>query len=102
MPRLILAMILLSSATSAWARTLDLPVVDPRRDAVVTPAFTAERVEIRLQPAAAAAARATLSTRGAGPAPLRALGIVALDRLAASLGASLEVEFPGESPPAAG
>ena len=93
---------------------LRLPVVDLARGAPSGPAYVSDRLEIRLSPAAAAAARAMVPGSAAGTAlvsgasaPSRRfrvtrVGAAAVDQAAASLGAWFENEFVGESAPAPG
>jgi len=87
------------------ARALDLPVRYPDREALVAPAFRGDALLIRLSPSAAAAARVARPA-GAGESKrpaARAIGVAAIDRMAAALrGARFERVFPGESPPAPG
>ena len=82
------------------ARALDLPVRDLRREAVTGPSYVADRIEIRLTPAAVA--RARVVRVAAARVALTRLGVAALDAAAADLGAWFEPEFRGEAPPPAG
>lgn len=96
-------MLLLTLVVPCAARALDLPVRDLRSEAVSGPSYVADRLELRLEPAAAARARAAAAT-GAMSADLARprLGLAALDAVAADLGAWFEPEFRGETPPPAG
>jgi subtilisin family serine protease len=98
---LVLQLLTLMVPPAAWA--LDLPVRDLRSDAVSGPFYVADRLEIRLGPAAAARARASGATAAmvSGVARPR-LGLAALDAAAAELGAWFEPEFRGETAPPAG
>jgi subtilase family protein len=81
--------------------TLDLPVREAGAVAAPfgSPAYAAEVLEIRLAPDATRAGRAAyLSAAGPGAArALRRLGVPAVDRVAAELGARFEPEFRGET-----
>jgi len=85
------------------ARALDLPVRDPRREALVEPAYVADRFEVRLAPAAALRAR---RVRPLAAAPAEAvvprLDVAAVDAVAAGLGVTFEPEFRGERSPEPG
>ncbi len=96
-------LMLLTLVVPRSARALDLPVRDPRRESVSGPSYAADRLEIRLAPAAAQRARAARAT-GAVPAGVvhPRLGLAALDAVAAGLGAWFEPEFRGETPPPPG
>ena len=101
----VLIVLLLTLLVPPAARALDLPVRDVRREVVSGPSYVADRIEVRLVPAAAERARAARATGAAaadaGVARPR-LGLAALDAAAAELGAWFEPEFRGETPPPAG
>jgi subtilisin family serine protease len=104
-----LLLIALMWTADARARVLDLPVVDPVLGVIEGPSYRADALEIRLSAAASrAAAIVVRSARlamptGAAPARLRALGVPAVDRVAADLGGvDFEPMFRGEFPPATG
>ena len=90
---------LLATAAPAAARVLDLPVRDPRREALEAPCYTAEKLEIRLRSWAAAAARAVTARR---PYGVLAVDLPGVDAAAAASGAWLEPEFRGERTPSPG
>src|SRR5439155_26123711 len=107
---------LLFAAISARAE-LRLPVVWPDAEAVRTPAYRGDRIELRLRSDAAARARnadaaarardtdATSSTARPGHQATSALrstlGVSVIDAVAARLGIeAFESEFPGERVPA--
>ena len=96
-------LVLVAALVPGVAHALDLPVRDPRREAVTGPAYVADRVELRLAPAAALRARG-LRPDAAAPASaaMPRLGVATVDALAAGLGATFEPEFRGERPPAPG
>jgi len=99
----VLVVLLLTLPVPPAARGLDLPVRDLRREAMTGPSYVADRIEVRLTPPAAARARAARAA-GAAAADLARprLGLVALDAVAAGLGAWFEPEFRHETPPSAG
>lgn len=69
------------------------------------PMFASDRIELRLDAAAAATARAAaaLRARDEGAARIERLGVAAVDRVAADLGgATFETEFRGETAPPPG
>ncbi len=95
--------LLLALLAPPAARALELPVHDLRREVLRGPAYVADRIEVRLTPAAAARARVARATGAvAADLALPRLGLAALDAAAAELGAWFEPEFRGETPPPAG
>ncbi|HET7250114.1 MAG TPA: S8 family serine peptidase [Gemmatimonadales bacterium] len=106
LPARLIALAILATVSPApgHARTLALPVRDPRASGLEAPCYTAEKLELRLQPAAAAAARGARVALPAGIAAGRVafglLGVPGVDQAAAALGAWFEPEFRGERPPA--
>jgi subtilase family protein len=99
LPARVLCLALVLLPAQALARPLSLPVHDPRSAGFEAPCYTAEKLEIRLRPAAAAVARARFAGRTPAPTAVR-LGLPGVDAALAALGAWIEPEFRGESPPA--
>ncbi|HET9325899.1 MAG TPA: S8 family serine peptidase [Candidatus Eisenbacteria bacterium] len=94
---LLTVLLALWSAPSARPASLDLPVWRPASPLQAVPAYRADRLSLRLSPEAARAARS-----GAVRGSARALGVSAIDRALAALGATIRPEFRGETPPPAG
>ena len=90
-----------TAAGARGAPVLAWPVRDPAIESITGPSWHSGKLELRLSPAAAAAARAS----GAGDprsrsARLTRLGIAALDRAIESVGGAwIEPEFAGERAP---
>ncbi|MGH7740861.1 MAG: S8 family serine peptidase [Candidatus Eiseniibacteriota bacterium] len=96
--------------------TLRLPILSADARPPVGPGYLEDRIVVRLNPPATRAAalsisaHAALLARGAAAAPISgairprftALGLAGLDRASQALGAWLEPEFAGESPPRVG
>jgi subtilisin family serine protease len=101
----VLIVLLLTLLVPPVALGLDLPVRDLRHEAVSGPSYVADRIEVRLMPAAAARARAARATGAAvadADVARARLGLAALDAAAAELGVWFETEFRGETPPPSG
>jgi len=82
---------------------LRFPVVDAAHPVIRGPSYVGDRLELRLSPAAAQAAPNRAVRVSARKRPrLSSLGVAGVDRVSATLGAWLEPEFAGESPPAPG
>src|SRR5437762_6364107 len=79
-------LLLLVLASDARAARLDRPVWHGAPGDTALPAYRGDRLSLELSPPAAAAARSTIARAPGHAAPMPALGLPALDRVALALG----------------